>query len=78
MDNYLLRASRNYSADKIEERITIALSHACLYLAESNDEREEKSAAANTFNISCGDGGSSYSLSDITVSVSATTDVVGS
>ena len=71
MDNALLRASRNFPADEIEEWITFALSHACLYLAESYDEQEDKSAAANTFDISCGGGGYSSLLSYITVSVLA-------
>ena len=76
MDNALLHASRNSPADKIEERITFALSYAPLYLAESDDERDDNSAAANTFDISCGGGGSSYSLSAITASVSNTPNVV--
>ena len=76
MDNSLLHASGNPPSDKIEERITFALSHTSLYLAESDDERDDKYAAANTFNISCGYGGSISSLSAITVSVSATYDVV--
>ena len=63
-------------ANKIEEQITLALRHARLYLAESDDERDNKSAAANTFDISCGEGGFESSLSAITVSVSATSDVV--
>ena len=53
MDNYLLHAHGHSTADKIEEWITFALSHACLYLAESDDERDGKYAAENTFNISC-------------------------
>ena len=48
--------------DKIEERITFALSHTGLYLAESYYKRDDKSASANTFYISCGGGGSSSSL----------------
>ena len=68
--------SRYYPSDKIKERIIFALSHTHLYLAESDDERDDKSAAANTFNISCGGGGSSSSLSDITVSVLDTSDGV--
>ena len=75
MDNALLHESGNYPEDNIEEQITFALSHAHLCLAESDDERDDKSAAANTFDISCGSGGSSSSLSAITVSVSATSDV---
>ena len=76
MDNDLLRAYRHSPADKIEERITFALSHARLDLVESDDEQDDKSAAANTFNISCGGGVSRSSLSAITVSVLATSDVV--
>ena len=67
MDNALLHVSGHSSADKIEERITFALSHARLYLAESDDERDDNSAAANTFDISCVGGGSSSSLSAIAV-----------
>ena len=51
------------------------MSHARLYLAGSDDERDDKSAATNKFDISCGGGGSSSSLSAITVSVLATYDV---
>ena len=75
MDNSLPHASGHSPADKIEERIIFALSHACLYLAESDYERDDKSATANILYISCGFGGSSSSLSAITVSVSATFDV---
>ena len=39
MDNALLHASVHYPADKIEERVTFAFIHACLYLAESDDEQ---------------------------------------
>ena len=60
MDNDLLYAYRLYSADKIEERITLSLGHACLYLAESDDYWDENYAAANIFDISCGGGGSRY------------------
>ena len=60
MDNALLHVYGNYPAYKIEERINFALSHARLYLFESYDERDEKCAAANTFDIACGGGGSSY------------------
>ena len=49
--------------------------HAGLYLSESDDKRDDKYAAANTFYILCGGGGSRSSLSAITVSVSATLDV---
>ena len=75
MDNALLHEHGHSLGDKIEEWITFALSHARLYLAESDDERDDKSTAANTFNIPCGCGGSSSSLSAITVSVLATYDV---
>ena len=60
----------------MKERITFSLSHAHLYLAESYDERNDKSATANTSNISCGGGGSSSSLLSITVDVLDTYDVV--
>ena len=76
LDNALLHASVYSPADKIEEQIIFALSQVRLYLAESDDERDNKSAAANTFNIYCGGGGSSSSLSATTVYVSATSDVV--
>ena len=62
MYNYLLHASGHFQAEKIEERITFALSHAHLYLAESDDYGDNKSTAANTFDISCGGEGSRYSL----------------
>ena len=62
MDNALLHVSGYPPEDKIEERINFALSHARLYLFESYDERDEKCAAANTFNIFCGGGRSRYSL----------------
>ena len=62
MDNYLLHASGNSPADKIEEQITFSLIHAHLYVAESEDERDDKFAAAKTFDISCGGGGYSSSL----------------
>ena len=38
MYNALLHASGHFLEDKIEERITFALSHAHLYLAESDDK----------------------------------------
>ena len=63
-------------ADKIEELNNFSLSHTHLYLAESDDEKDDKSPAANTFDISCGGGRSSSSLSLITVSVLATSGVV--
>ena len=77
MDNYLPRASGLYPEDKIEERIPFALCHARLYLTVSYDDLDDKSAAANTFDISCDGGVSISSLPDITVSVLATSDVVG-
>ena len=58
MDNALLHESGHYPEDKIEEQINFALRHTRLYLAESDDERDDKSAAANTFDISCVGGGS--------------------
>ena len=76
MDNDLLHASGNSPADKILERINFALSHAHLYLSESYYERDDKSAATNILDISCGDGGSSSSLSDINVFILATSNVV--
>ena len=76
MDNALLNASGHYLADKIKGQITFDLSHACLYISESDDYQDNKSSDANKFNISCGDGRSSYSLSAITVSVLDTSDVV--
>ena len=62
MDNALLHASGNPPVDKIEDRITFALRHARLYLFESYDERDDKSSAANTFDIFCGGGRSRSSL----------------
>ena len=50
--------------------------HGHIYLVESDDEQDDNYAAANTFNISCDDGSSCYSLSAINFSVSATSDVV--
>ena len=76
MYNALLHASGHSPEDKIEERIIFALIHARLYLAGSYDERDDKSTAAITFYICCGDRGSSYSLSAITVYVSAPSDIV--
>ena len=70
-----MRAYGHSLLDKIEKRITFALSHARLYLSESYDERYEKSTAANIFYISCGDVVSSSSISAITVSVLATSAV---
>ena len=62
MDNDILHASGHPLADKIEEQKTFSLSHAHFYLAESDDEWDNKFAAANTFDISCGGGGSISSL----------------
>ena len=76
MYNSLPHTSGNYPADEIEERIIFSLIHARLYLAESDDERDNKSAAANTFFISYGGGGYRSSLSSITVSVLDTSNVV--
>ena len=56
MYNALLHESGHLPADKIEERITFALSHAHLYLSESDDEQDDKSVAAKTFDRSCGGG----------------------
>ena len=77
MDNALLCASGLSPKDKIEERIPFALCHAHLYLTVSYDDCDDKSAAENTFNISCGGEVSISSLPAITVSVLATADVVG-
>ena len=76
MDNSLLHASIHSLADKIEKRITFALIHARLYLSQSDDEIDDKSAATNTFDISYGGGGYSSSLSAITISVLTTSDIV--
>ena len=76
MDNAIPHVYLHSPEDKIEERITYDLSHAHLYLAEYDDEQADKSATENTLYISCGGGGFSSSLSSITVSVSATFDVV--
>ena len=62
MDNDLLHASWIYPEDKMEERIPFALFHAHLYLTESYDDWDDKYASANTFDISCGGGGSRYSF----------------
>ena len=62
MDNYLLHESELSPAYKIEERITFVLSHARLYLSESDDEYDNKSAFENTIGISFGGVGSSSSL----------------
>ena len=62
MDNALLYAFGIYPEYKIEERITFAFSHARLYLYESDDDWDDKSAAENTLAISCGSGGSRSSL----------------
>ena len=76
MDHYLLCASGHSPEYKIEYRITFALIHARLYLSESDDEQDDKSSAVNTFDISCGNEGSSPSLSAIAVYVLATSDSV--
>ena len=76
MDNALLHFSGHSSANKIEDWITFTLIHARLYLDESDNEQDNKSAAANTFDISCGYGGSSSSISAIVVSVSYNSDLV--
>ena len=57
-----MHASRNFPADKIEDLITFAFSHARLYLFESDDERDNNYAAAKHFDVSCGDGRSRCSL----------------
>ena len=62
MDNTLLHDSGHPPAYKIEERVTFALSHEHLYLAESDDKQDKNSAAAKIFDISGGGGGSSSSL----------------
>ena len=62
MYNDLLRVSGHSPADKIEQQITFPLSYAHLYLFESDDERDNKSATANTFDISCSGGRSGFSL----------------
>ena len=77
MDNALLCASGLSPEDTIEERIPFALWHARLYLTVSYDDWDDKSAAANTFDISCRVGVSLSSLLAITVSVLDTSDVVG-
>ena len=69
MDNDLLHASIHSPSYKIEDRITLALSRALLYSDESDDERDYKSAAANTFDIFCVDGGSRSLLSAIVISL---------
>ena len=77
MDNALLCASGLSPEDKIEERIPFALCHARVYLTESYDYWDNKLAAANTFNISCGGGVYISSLTAINVSVLATSYVFG-
>ena len=56
MENALLHESGISPEDKIEEQITFALCHARLYLTESYDDWDDKSTAANIFDISCGGG----------------------
>ena len=75
MDNALLHVSEHSLADEIEEWITFALSYVFLYLVESDGEKDDNSAAANTFYISCGGGVSISSLLAITVSVSTTSNL---
>ena len=62
MDNALLHASGLSPADKMEEWVTLALCHAHLYLSESDDDQANNYVDENTFNISCGGGGSRSSL----------------
>ena len=62
MDNAILHASGHSPAYKMEEWITLALSHSRLYLSESYDEQDGNPDAANTFDASYGGGGSSSSL----------------
>ena len=76
MDNALLHASGHYPEDKIEYWIAFVLIHARLYLTQSDDERDDKSDSVNTFDISCGDGGYSSSLSSTAISVSTDYGVV--
>ena len=78
IDNALLRASVIFPEDKIEEQIPFALCHTRLYLTVSYDDWDDKSAAANTFDISYGVGLSISSLLAITVSVLATSNYIGS
>ena len=51
MDNSLLHASENPPVDKIEERNNFSLSHERLNLSESDDEQDDKSAAAKKIDI---------------------------
>ena len=44
MDNALIHASGHSLSYKTEERITFTLGHAHLYLAESDDEQDDKSS----------------------------------
>ena len=76
MYNAIVHESGHYPADKIEERITFALIHARLNLSGLDDERYDKSDAANTFYIFCGGGVSSSLLSAITFSVLDPSNVV--
>ena len=50
--NALMHTSGHSPAYKIEEQINFDLRYARLYLAESYDKLDNKSAAANTFDIS--------------------------
>ena len=72
MDNALLNMDGYFPVDKIDERINSALRPARLYLSGSDYERDNKSNATKTFDISCDGGVSISSLSVITLSVSAT------
>ena len=57
MYNDMLHAAGLSPVDKIEERITIALYHARLYLSESDGDWDNtQSSNENTFNIYCGGG----------------------
>ena len=76
-DNAVLHVSGRSPANKIEERINFAWSHVSLYLFESDNERDHKSASANTFDISYGGGRSRSSIYSITVSVLDTSDEGG-
>ena len=42
-----MHAYGHSQANKIEERINFAVRHAHVYIAESDDEQDDKSAAAN-------------------------------
>ena len=76
MDNALLHTYGHSRSNTREEQITFTLSLARLYLSESDDEQDDKSDSSNKLYISCGGGRSSTSLSSITVSVLAASDIV--